>query len=183
MTYRNRPLLRVLETATLTLVAATSELIEADLAGPESLSAALGARVTDEWPPELLSSAVMRVALEQLSQPGAHGWSAWYLLHVEDSGPVLVGMCQFKDRPDAKGSVEIAYSMLQQYRNRGFTTEAVARLVQWAFGHENVTEVVAETMPFRRQSIRIMEKNGFEFAGPGSEPGVVRYVLRKMPGL
>ena len=59
MTYRNRPLLRVLETGALTLVAATPELIEADLAGPEALSVALGARVTDEWPPELLSSAVM----------------------------------------------------------------------------------------------------------------------------
>ncbi len=71
---------------------------------------------------------------------------------------------------------------MEKYRNRGYATEAVARLVNWAFGHQYVTEVAAETMPYRRQSIRIMEKNGFVFAGPGSEQGVVRYVLRKMPG-
>ena len=67
----------------------------------------------------------------------------------------------------------------QNYRNRGFATEAVARLVRWAFGHQAVKEVSAETMPYRRQSIRILEKLGFAFAGPGSEQGVVRYVLSR----
>ena len=81
---------------------------------------------------------------------------------------MLVGLCQFRGRPDARGSVEIAYSVLSDFRNRGYATEAVARLVRWAFGHPNVNEVVAETMPYRRHSIRIMEKNGFQPAGPGS---------------
>ena len=103
----------------------------------------------------------------------------WYLLSRESGVPVLAGLCQFKGRPDASGSVEIAYSVLKHYRNPGYATEAVSRLVQWAFGHENVVEVAAETMPYRRHSSRIMEKTGFVFAGPGSEPGVVRYVLRK----
>lgn len=179
---RGRHLLRVLESPRLTLVAAMPELIEADLAGHTELSEVLGAVVPAEWPPELLSGTVMRVVQEQLRDPAERGWSAWYLLYMDDGAPVLVGMCQFKGRPDAAGSVEIAYSMLEQYQNRGFATEAVARLVRWAFGHQNVLEVAAETMPHRKQSIRIMEKNGFRFEGPGSEQGVVRYVLRKIPG-
>ena len=180
--HRRRTPLRVLESARLTLVAATTELIDADLHGHEPLSAALNAEVCDEWPPELLTATVMRVAQEQLRNPASQGWSAWYLLYEENGCTALVGMCQFKGRPDESGSVEIAYSILERYQNRGFATEAVARLVRWAFDHGTVKEVVAETMPYRRQSIRIMEKNGFEFAGPGSEQGVVRYVLRKKPG-
>ena len=176
-----RPL-RVLESPRLTLVAATRGLIEADLSGSGALSDAIGASVPDEWPPDLFSSTVMRVAAEQLEDPSEQGWSTWYLVHREDGEPVLVGMCQFKGRPDAAGSVEIAYSVLRRYRNRGFATEAVARLVNWAFSHQNVREVAAETMPHRKHSIRIMEKNGFALAGPGSEQGVVRYVLRKKPG-
>lgn len=182
MTRGERPLLRVLESGQLTLVAATRELVAADLGGRAELSAALGAEVPEQWPPELFSTTVMRLVMEQLRDPAEQGWSAWYVLQRESGNAILVGMCQFKGRPDASGSAEIAYSVLETYRNRGYATEAVMRLVRWAFGHQNVTEVAAETFPYRKQSIRIMEKNGFAFAGPGSEQGVVRYVLRKMPG-
>lgn len=171
--------LRVLESKRLTLVAARSGLVEANLEGRSALGRALSATVPDEWPPELFSAAVMKVVREQLRDPSENGWSVWYLLHPGTDGPVLVGLCQFKGRPDESGSVEIAYSVLESYRNRGFATEAVARLARWAFSHPNVKEVAAETMPYRKQSIRILEKAGFVFQGPGSEQGVVRYVLQR----
>jgi ribosomal-protein-alanine N-acetyltransferase len=175
-------LLRVIESARLTLVAATPELITADLAGHQALSEKLHARVPADWPPELFSTVVMNVAMAQLNDPAESGWSIWYLLKRQKDGPVLVGLCQFKGRPDESGSVEIAYSVLESYRNRGIATEAVGRMVRWAFSHQNVTEVTAETLPYLKQSIRIMEKNGFAFGGAGSEQGVVRYVLQQIPG-
>ena len=175
-------MLRVLESNRLTLVAATEDLVAADLSGREALSARLKAEVGEEWPPELYSTTVMRVIQEQLRDIAEAGWSAWYLLHREQGSDKLVGICQFKGRPDASGSVEIAYSLLGPFRNRGFATEAVARLCRWAFGHQAVTEVCAETMPYRRHSIRVLEKLGFSFSGSGSEQGVVRYVLRQPAG-
>ena len=75
--------------------------------------------------------------------------------------------------------MEISYSVLSQFRNQGFASEAVTRLVLWAFGHQNVKEVTAETLPHLRQSIRVMEKNGFIHTGPGSEHGVVRYAVQR----
>lgn len=177
-----QPLLRVLESERLTLVAATPGLIQADLAGPGALAATLRAEVPDEWPPELFSSTVMRLALAQLDDPAEQGWSVWYLVSRESGSYVLAGLCQFKGRPDTSGSVEIAYSVLPGHRNRGYATEAVVRLVRWAFTHGNVAEVAAETLPYRKQSIRIMEKAGFRFSGPGSEQGVVRYAIRKIAG-
>lgn len=174
-----RKLLRVLESPRLVLVAATIELIDADLCGREALATALQAEVPESWPPELFSATVRKLSRDLLANPAECGWSAWYLLARGGDDAVLVGLCQFRGRPDASGSVEIAYSILNEYRNRGYATEAVARLVSWAFGHPNVSDVAAETMPYRRHSIRIMEKNGFRLTGPGSEPGVVRYVLHK----
>jgi ribosomal-protein-alanine N-acetyltransferase len=91
----------------------------------------------------------------------------------------LLGICGFKGRPDEAGSVEIGYSILRQFRANGYATEAVARLVKWAFSHQNVTEVSAETLPHLRQSIRVMEKNGFTLTGPGSEQGVIRYAVKR----
>lgn len=182
MSHRPRHPLRVVESRRLTLVAATPELVAADLAGREALAEALGAEVPDEWPPDLYDSPSMRFALEQLHDPSERGWSLWYLLANRFEPPQLVGICGFKGKPDRSGSVEIGYSVLRSFRVQGYATEAVERLVGWAFSHQNVVEVTAETLPHLRQSIRVMEKNGFAFRGPGSEHGVVRYALQKSQG-
>ena len=179
MTRRPRHPLRVVESRRMTLVAATTELVAADLAGREAFSDAVGADVPENWPPELYESTAMRWSMRQLEDPAEQGWSSWYLLSKKDDPPRVMGICGFKGKPDASGSVEIGYSILKQFRVQGFATEAVARLVIWAFSHQNVTEVAAETLPHLKQSIRVMEKNGLEFAGPGSEYGVVRYVVKK----
>lgn len=174
----NKPL-RVLESRRMTLVAATSELVAADIDGPATLGRAIAAEVPENWPPDLYETTAMRWSLEQLKDPAEHGWSVWYLLSGRHDPARLMGICGFKGRPDEAGSVEIGYSVLTQYRVQGYASEAVARLVVWAFSHQNVTEVSAETLPYLRQSIRVLEKNGFSFTGPGSEQGVVRYAVTK----
>lgn len=169
------PLLRMIQSRRLTLFAATTDLIEKDIASRQLLTEALGVAVPETWPPDLYGSAAMRFALTQLHETSEQGWSFWYLATADD----LVGICGFKGRPDGSGSVEIAYSILQRFQRHGFATEAVARLVGWAFSHYNVNEVCAETLPHLSQSIRVLEKNGFGFAGPGSEAGVIRYVVKR----
>lgn len=179
MTRRPRNPLRVLESRRMILVAATVELVTADLEGRESFSAAIEAEVPENWPPELYESTAMRWSLRQLEDPAEHGWSFWYLLSRRDDPPKVIGICGFKGKPDETGSVEIGYSILKQFRFQGYATEAVDRLVTWAFSHGNVKEVTAETLPHLKQSIRVMEKNGLIFAGKGSEYGVVKYVVKK----
>ena len=171
--------LRVIESRRMTLVAATPELVAADLAGRETFGESIRAEVPENWPPDLYGGAAMRLAQQQLRDPAEHGWSIWYLLSEHDGAPAVIGICGFKGQPDASGSVEIAYSVLSQFRGRGYATEEVARLVIWAFSHQNVSEVTAETLPHLKQSIRVLEKNGLSFVGPGSEHGVVKYALQK----
>jgi len=173
---------RVLETRRLVLVAADRTLIDADLAGRKPLADALHAEVPAEWPPDLFSRAVMDLAREQLSSPAELGWSAWYVLGSSDKGPVAVGLCQFKGRPDSNGNVEISYAVLDGFQGYGYATEAVCCLSAWALRQPGVRSVSAETMPYLRRSIRVLEKAGFFLAGGGSEQGVIRYVLHKIPG-
>ncbi|MDX1380745.1 MAG: GNAT family N-acetyltransferase [Xanthomonadales bacterium] len=171
---------RYIASPRLRMVSATAGLLNADLASRAALAEALEAIVPDNWPPELYDRPAMEWAQRQLADPAEQGWSFWYLLHTAETGQdELIGLCGFKGRPDAQGSVEIGYSMLDQFRNLGYASEAVARLVEWAFGHARVSEVSAETLPYLRQSIRVLEKNGFGFAGPGSEHGVVRYAVSR----
>lgn len=174
-----RPLsLRVIKSRRLSLVAATPELIEKDIEGRACLSAALDVSVPKSWPPDLYGPRAMQFALAQLGDSAGSGWSFWYL-STRDEPLELIGIGGFKDRPDESGSVEIGYSILAEFQGRGFATEAVARLVGWAFSHHNVNEVCAETFPHLVQSIGVLKKNGFELTGAGSETGVVRYAINR----
>ena len=170
--------LRLIKSRRLNLIAATPDLIKKDIAGREFLADALGVNIHESWPPDLYGPRAMQFALTQLGEVFEQSWSFWYLLTSDDPAE-LVGICGFKGRPDESGSVEIGYSMLSSYQRRGLATEAVARLVGWAFSHQNVKEVCAETLPHLIQSIRVLEKNGFQFTGAGSETGVIRYAIKR----
>lgn len=174
-----KPALRVVESSRLVLVAANAELVKGDLKGIETLGNMLEAEVPENWPPELYDREAMEYALRMLEDATAPGWSFWYMLLRTESPPKVVGICGFKGRPDAAGSAEIGYSVISQFRNQGYATEAVDRLVRWAFSHQTVQEISAETLPYLQSSIRVMKKNGFEFTGAGSELGVVRYAVQR----
>jgi ribosomal-protein-alanine N-acetyltransferase len=170
--------LRLIKSRRMNLIAATAELIREDIAGREQLGKALGVSIQKSWPPDLYGPRAMQYSLNQLGDTSEQGWSFWYLISAVE--PVeLLGICGFKGRPDESGSVEIAYSILDCHQRQGFATEAVARLVGWAFSHHNVDEVCAESLPYLIQSIRVLEKNGFEYTGAGSEAGVVRYAINR----
>ena len=170
--------IRLIQSPRLNLFAASTDLIQQDLAGREMLAEALGVAVPESWPPDLYGPHAMRFALTQLGEPAEQGWSFWYLSTRDDISQ-LAGICGFKGRPDISGSVEIGYSILSCFQRQGFATEAVQRLVGWAFSHHNVREVSAETLPHLSQSIGVLEKNGFRRAGMGSEAGVIRYAIMR----
>lgn len=170
--------LRLVKSTRLNLIAATTELINKDITNTDQLAEALGVSVPASWPPDLYGPSTMRYALLQLGDPTEQCWSFWYLMTSDEPGE-LVGICGFKGRPNESGSVEIGYSVLDSYQRQGLATEAVASLVGWAFSHHNVLEVCAETFPYLTQSIRVLEKNGFQLTGAGSEAGVVRYAVKR----
>ena len=113
-----------------------------------------------------------------MGEAAEQGWSFWYLATREEPGE-LVGVGGFKGFPDVSGCVEIGYSIVDSFRRRGFATEAVQRLVGWAFSHHNVNEVCAETLPHLSQSIGVLVKNGFQRTGAGSEAGVIRFAIKR----
>jgi len=170
--------LRMIKAPRLNLIAATTALIKKDISGREYLAGALEVNVPDSWPPDLYGPRAMQFALSQLGDAAEQGWSFWYLV-IPGEPAELVGICGFKGRPDESGCVEIGYSILRQFQCHGFATEAVVRLVGWAFSHYNVNEVCAETLPHLTQSIRVLEKSGFTYSGAGSESGVIRYAIKR----
>jgi ribosomal-protein-alanine N-acetyltransferase len=66
--------------------------------------------------------------------------------------------------------VEIAYGVAPGYEGRGYATEVAEALVNHAFLQPQVRLTRAHTLPERNASGRVLEKCGFQFVGPVTDP-------------
>lgn len=169
----------------LDLVPASLRHLEAELQAPGALAALLGVPVPDDWPPgdyDREAIAFFRARMLE-GGPAAEGWYSWYGIARNAAGhrERLVAAAGYFG-PPAGGAVEIGYSVAASARGRGYASELVRALVARAFGDPAVREVVAHTAEANLASVKVLERCGFRRAGPGSEPGTVRFTRSKAPG-
>jgi RimJ/RimL family protein N-acetyltransferase len=167
-----------LRTERLDLVAMTAECAPLAAGDPRALADALSATVPDDWPPEHIDAPTMAFIRDKLTDPVYAGWWPWFVLRRNADGTRrLVGIAAYKGPPDVDGQIEVGYSVVPSEQRQGYATEAVAALIDRAREIPGVRRIIGETLPHLTPSIRVMEKLGFKFVGPGSEDGVVRYEL------
>ena len=58
--------------------------------------------------------------------------------------------------------IEIGYGTYQDFRGKGYMTEAVACIITWVKRQDNVKSILAQTAKDNPASWRILEKNNFE---------------------
>jgi RimJ/RimL family protein N-acetyltransferase len=176
---------RALRTARLELIPGDLASVQAEFEGRDALARAIDARVPKAWPPELYDRPAMEWIVRYFeANPSDAGWVNWYMVLREPGQTggrdrTLIGLSGFKGRPTPDGIAEIGYGTLPDYRCMGLATESAGLLIGWAFEHAEVQRVVAETYPELVASIRVMEKNGLELVGPGSEERVIRYGITR----
>ncbi len=116
---------------------------------------------TNEWPHSGLK-ALMPLYLEELHHNKSHlGFGPWAIFDRNHS--YVIGDAGFKGAPSEEGALEIGYSIVPEERGKGYATEAVSALCQWAFELNNVTEVRAECDRDNIPSQRVLEHNQFSF--------------------
>lgn len=91
--------------------------------------------------------------------------SFWFLIRRSDR--TVVGSADFKNIPDANGSVEIGYGLGKQFEHNGYMTEAVRAMCGWALEQPGVSRVVAETETDGYASQRILACCGFSETARG----------------
>ena len=112
-----------------------------------------------------------------LEHPEDRDWYAMWMIEKTD-GTHIGDLC-FKG---PGRNPEIGYGILEQYRGRGYATEAVKLALKWAFSHPEVASVEAETDPDNTASRRVLEKCGFRPNGEIGEEGPRFAVLRGETG-
>jgi [ribosomal protein S5]-alanine N-acetyltransferase len=146
-------------TARLDLTPCSLAAARSSLQGPRQTAEVISVTVPETWPPRDLIDALTLYARELARDPGHLGWGPW--LAVDRHTRSLVGSVGFKGRPDENACVEIGYGIEPACRRKGYASEAVPALLDWAWA-SGVRRVVAECRPDNVASIRVLEKSGMQ---------------------
>ena len=162
-----------LHTPRLTLYAASTALLDAELAGREPLAMALHALIPTDWPPGEYDRDAIEFFRGQVAAGGAavEPWYSWYaVLNTTSQEPAsVVAAGGYFGPPDQSGGVEIGYSVATAFRGRGIASELVAALVANGFAYLNVTCIIAHTSNANPASITVLRTCGFS-EGPSLKP-------------
>ena len=78
------------------------------------------------------------------------------------SANISIGSACFMGRPNERQEVEIGYGINEDFQNKGYITEAVRAICDWAFSQPTVTCIIAQTEKDNIPSHRVLQKCGME---------------------
>lgn len=81
---------------------------------------------------------------------------------IDTSQKCIVADICFKGEPNQQGETEIGYGTYPSHEGRGFMSEAVDGITNWALEQDDLKAVIAETDPDNFASQRILAKNNFK---------------------
>lgn len=167
-------LLPPINTKRLCLLPATLKLYLLELHDLPAFASVLNAHVPEEWPPDQITPEVIEDFIGRIQARERKIWSFYWILRQKDpEQSILIGNGGFLAHKN--GTFEIGYSLLAKYHGKGYATEAVQSMVQWASSSLKRDRIIAYTYPHMKASIRVLEKNGFLLKGKGPEEGTIAY--------
>jgi len=104
----------------------------------------------------------MKVEKMREADVSQHAWFTYWLIAVKEEN-IGAGMLGFKGYPNAEGSTEIGYGIAPAFQNRGYMSEAVQALSDWAFS-QPFCKTITATEVENPASSRLLEKLGAEMA-------------------
>lgn len=148
------------------LLAANRAHLETILSAPTQFKARFGYGLAENVTmfPEAISFMI-----EHLSDTGpAEAWGTQLAVLQEENK--VIGLGGYKGKPNGAGFVEIGYEIAPAYRGRGLATAFAAALIENALKNAPLSGILAHTLPERNASVRVLEKNGFQFIQAVEDP-------------
>jgi ribosomal-protein-alanine N-acetyltransferase len=93
-------------------------------------------------------------------------WVARAIVLTDEHGVRrLVGSVGFHGPPNEDGRVEVGYHVEPEFRRRGFATEAVRALLDWAWREHGISRYRASVSPTNAASLAVVGGLGFRQTG------------------
>lgn len=111
-------------------------------------------------------SAELKEALEQTILPNVADTTKDYLystlwIVISKQANKMVGDICFVGEPNSKGEIEIGYGTYNEFQKKGFMTEAVGGIINWAKSQPKIFSILASTEKENIGSFTILLKNNF----------------------
>ncbi|GAB4037318.1 GNAT family N-acetyltransferase [Spirosoma jeollabukense] len=151
----------MIETARLTLVPLTLNQLQLYVTDNYRLEQALGLKKMHREVIEPMVSIVSYFTIPRLKDPANDPLFHTMWMAIDREKQCFVAEAKFKGEPDETGAVEIGYGTYPALRRKGYMSEMVAGLVQWAGQQPDVLRVVADTETENVASQKVLEKNKF----------------------
>lgn len=139
-------------------------LVARDLAAAER---EIGASVPAGTPDHLRD--FLQYRLGQLdADPTILRWLARAMVLTDETGTRrVIGTIGFHGAPDEGGRLEVGYRIEPEYRRRGYTSEAVRALFDWAGTEHGIHRFIASVRPDNEASLGLVA--GFGFVQTGTQ--------------
>jgi RimJ/RimL family protein N-acetyltransferase len=99
----------------------------------------------------------------KLLQPGTPGEWFQFAIELKETG-ALVGDCALKVEQDGQ-QAEIGFTLAREHQGKGYASEAVSRLLDYAFGDLGLHRVVAIADRENEPSLALLERLGMRREG------------------
>jgi len=151
-----------LQTSRLLIVPLTLSQLQLYPTNLPALEAELGLPISRDVLTERVKGAIQKKTEKMLKMDESHHpWQTYWLI-VVSADKFGAGLAGFKGVPNGNGSVEIGYGIDPAFQNKGYMSEAVKALVDWAFQHPFCNTVTATAVE-NPASRRLLEKLGAHF--------------------
>lgn len=84
---------------------------------------------------------------------------------IELESNSIIGSCGFNSLDFSNANAEIGYDISKNYWGKGYATEAVRSLVDYAFNTLKFNRIEAKVHPENKNSINVLQKLNFTFEG------------------
>ncbi|WP_099222306.1 GNAT family N-acetyltransferase [Listeria costaricensis] len=152
--------MRILETERLRLIEYTYEMIQATISGVDELERATGYQVSRDWPGIDFFFYLPYVLENVKKNPEMTKWTRLVVLKEENK---VIGEIGGQGDPDATGEIELGYSIVEAYQNRGYMTEALTEMIYWLKTEPVITRIFARCYNNNQASIQVLRHTGFSY--------------------
>ncbi|PJE48181.1 MAG: N-acetyltransferase [Sediminibacterium sp.] len=83
----------------------------------------------------------------------------WTAISIAENS--MVGDLCIVGEPNKLGEIEIGYGTYEEYQGKGYMTEIVGGIIEWAKTQASVKSIIASTLKTNLASFKVLEKNKF----------------------
>ena len=152
----------MIETERLKLVPLTYKQLIKYVKADNSLEKELKLNETSRTISPDLTEALEQTILPNVADKGKNYlYSTLWIVILKEENKMIGDLC-FLGEPNIDAEIEIGYGTNEDFRKKGYMTEAVSEMIKWTTAQPEVKSIIARTKKSNIASFSVLVKNNFK---------------------